>query len=295
VRLFLSREEWRRHKAELHHAGQKFYQRFTSFQRAQHLAMMLSFFVLALTGMALKFSYAGWAQVITDLLGGSASMGVLHRLGGLTLFAVFFLHIGDVVRKRKRFGRSWKQMLTGPDTILFRWHDVKEFGQSARWFFGLGPRPKYGRYTYWEKFDYLAVFWGVLVIGSTGLVLWFPELFTRVLPGWTINVATIIHSDEALLAVGFIFTIHFFNTHFRPDKFPMDPVIFTGRVPLDELKYDKPGEYQQLVASGELESRLVEAFPRRTERAFKGFGFVALAVGLTLIALIVYAMLFAYR
>ena len=80
--------------------------------------------------------------------------------------------------------------------------------------------PGYGRFTYWEKFDYFAVFWGMIIIGFTGLVLWFPEFFTRILPGWSINVATIIHSDEALLAVGFIFTIHFFNTHFRPDKFP---------------------------------------------------------------------------
>ena len=98
-----------------------------------------------------------------------------------------------------------------------------------KWFFGHGPRPQYGRWTYWEKFDYFAVFWGVAIIGSTGLLLWFPEFFTRLLPGWFINVATIIHSDEALLAVGFIFTIHFFNTHFRPEKFPMDTVIFTGR------------------------------------------------------------------
>ena len=89
------------------------------------------------------------------------------------------------------------------------------------------PRPRargrsYGRWTYWEKFDYFAVFWGIFVIGSTGLMLWFPELFTRFLPGWLINVATIIHTDEALLATGFIFTVHFFNTHLRPEKFPMD-------------------------------------------------------------------------
>ncbi|HLF56210.1 MAG TPA: cytochrome b/b6 domain-containing protein, partial [Thermoanaerobaculia bacterium] len=295
VRLFLSRQEWQRHRRELHQEGQKFYRRFTRFQRIQHLTMMLAFFTLALTGMALKFSYAGWAQVIADAAGGSETMGVLHRLGGLTLFLVFFLHLWDVRRRRREMGRSWLQMVTGPETILFRWHDAIEFVQSAKWFFGLGPRPKYGRYTYWEKFDYLAVFWGVVVIGSTGLVLWFPELFTRVVPGWTINVATIIHSDEALLAVGFIFTIHFFNTHFRPDKFPMDPVIFTGRVPLDELRYDKPAEYEALVEAGQLEENLVEAFPAQVERGFKVFGFTALTIGLTLIALIVYAMLFAYR
>mgnify|MGYP003377308843 CR=1 FL=1 len=81
------------------------------------------------------------------------------------------------------------------------------------------------------------------------------------LPGWALNVATIIHSDEALLATGFIFTVHFFNTHLRPEKFPMDMVIFTGRMDVDELKEDKPGEYEKEVAAGTLESRLAEPYP----------------------------------
>jgi cytochrome b subunit of formate dehydrogenase len=205
-------------------------------------------------------------------------------------------HLGRFGRHRERdWGRTWKQVLTGSETILFTFRDFREFLASIRWFFGRGPRPRYGRYTYWEKFDYFAVFWGIAVIGNTGLLLWFPEFFTHIVPGWFVNVATIIHSDEALLAVGFIFTIHFFNTHFRPDKFPMDPVIFTGRVALDELKYDKPAEYEELVARGELEEFIVDPIPAPAERGFRIFGFVALAVGLSLIALIVFAMLFGYR
>jgi cytochrome b subunit of formate dehydrogenase len=165
---------------------------------------------------------------------------------------------------------------------------------SVKWFFGRGPRPRYGRYTYWEKFDYFAVLWGVIIIGSTGLLLWFPETFTYVIPGWLINVATIVHSDEALLAVAFIFTIHFFNTHFRPDKFPMDPVIFTGRMTVAELKRDKPREYEDLVARGELEQYLVDPIPEQLERSLKIFGAVALVMGLTLIGLILWSMLFDY-
>ena len=125
----------------------------------------------------------------------------------------------------------------------------------------LGPKPEYGRWTYWEKFDYFAVFWGIFIIGSTGLTLWFPVFFTRFLPGAFINVATIIHSDEALLATGFIFTVHFFNTHLRPEKFPMDTTVFTGRMALAELKRDKRKEYDALVASGELEQHLAEPLP----------------------------------
>jgi cytochrome b subunit of formate dehydrogenase len=175
------------------------------------------------------------------------------------------------------------------------WIDLKA---TIKWFIGMGPRPEYGRWTYWEKFDYFAVFWGVAVIGFSGLMLWFPEWFTLVLPGWLINVAQIIHSDEALLAVGFIFTIHFFNTHFRPDKFPMDPVIFTGRVPLDELRHDKPAEYEEFVEQASDEERtrrIVGPAAPRTERLYRIFGFTALFIGLTLIALIVFTMLFGYR
>jgi len=297
VRLWLSREQWRAHKQTLAAAAGKgkVYCRFDRWQRLQHLLLLLSFFLLALTGMALKFSYMGWAQGVSKALGGFEAMGLLHRLGAITLFAAFIFHLWDIRRRKRLSGESWLKTLGGPNSILFNKRDWPEFVQSMKWFFGLGPRPQYGRYTYWEKFDYFAVFWGVVVIGATGLLLWFPELFTYLLPGWSVNVATIVHSDEALLAVGFIFTIHFFNGHFRPDKFPMDPVIFTGRMTVEELKYDKPAEYQAMVERGALEGRLVDPIPAATERLFKVFGFAALAIGLTLIVLIVYTMLFGYR
>jgi cytochrome b subunit of formate dehydrogenase len=293
----LNREEWQAHKAMARINGkkEKVYRRFTRLQRAMHIAMMLSFFTLALTGMALKFSYMGWAQAVSNFLGGFDSMGFQHRVGAVVLLTVFAVHVVDVLRRKKATKQTWLQIITGPDSIIFNGRDLREFIQSIKWFFGLGARPNYGRYTYWEKFDYFAVAWGVAIIGSTGLVLWFPELFTHLVPGWAVNVATIVHSDEALLAVGFIFTIHFFNTHFRPDKFPMDPVIFTGQIPLDELKYDKPGEYEALVESGELEQHLQDPYPRRKERGLKIFGAFALTFGLVLLALIVYTMLFGYR
>jgi len=296
IRLWLSRRDWSRLKV-LHraHPGQKVIRRFTRRQRGMHFTMIISFFTLALTGMALKFSYMAWAQTLSRILGGFETMGILHRMGAITLFTVFLVHLWDVRRQKQASGQNWFRFLTGPNSMLPNKRDLVELWQSVKWFVGAGPRPHYGRFTYWEKFDYFAVFWGVFIIGSTGLVLWFPELFTHVLPGWSVNVVTIIHSDEALLAVAFIFTIHFFNTNFRPDKFPMDPVIFTGRVTVDELKYDKPGEYDDLVASGQLEANLVDPFPRTVERVVKSFAAFALSTGLVLIVLIVYTMLFGYR
>ena len=187
------------------------------------------------------------------------------------------------------------KFIFGPQSIFFNKKDLRDLIDSVKWFLSKGPRPQYSRWTYWEKFDYFAVFWGMFVIGSTGFMLWFPEFFTQFIPGWMLNVATIIHSDEALLAVGFIFTIHFFNTHLRPEKFPMDIVVFTGRMTVEELKHDKPLEYEAMVASGKLDEHLVEAYPPIVLRAVKTFGWIALIVGFSIVIWIIYAMLFAYR
>ena len=107
---------------------------------------------------------------------------------------------------------------------------------------------------------------------------------------------TIIHSDEALLATGFIFTIHFFNTHLRPDGFPMDRVIFTGLVPLNEYRLDRPRDYAEQKREGRLKKSLVftELSPRFVKFVY-AFGFFFLSVGIIIILLILYSMIFGYR
>jgi thiosulfate reductase cytochrome b subunit len=257
--------------------------------------MIVSFISLALTGMTLKFSYTAWAVALSHLLGGFETAGYIHRTAAVLMIGVFVTHIVDLVRRRRREFGSWRSLLFGPDTMLFNKRDIGEFIGNLKWFLGRGPRPDYGRWTYWEKFDYFAVFWGIAVIGSTGLTLWFPTFFTRFLPGWAINVATIVHSDEALLATGFIFTVHFFNTHLRPEKFPMDIVVFTGRMKLLELRRDKPREYEEMIASGKLEENLADPYPPIVLRAVRIFAWTALTFGFCIIVSITYAMVFAYR
>ena len=275
--------------------GGRQYLRFTRLNRVLHIVMIVSFMSLALTGMTLKFSYTAWASVLSHLLGGFESAGYIHRFAAVMMFSIFFIHIADVFRTKKRERRSWRSVIFGPDSMMFNMRDLREFLASLKWFLGKGPRPRFGRWTYWEKFDYFAVFWGIAVIGLTGLMLWFPEFFTHFMAGWFINVATIIHSDEALLAVGFIFTVHFFNTHLRPEKFPMDIVIFTGRMDIEEFRFDKPAEYEALVRSGELEKHLVEAYQPMVIRAVRAFGWTALTIGFIIVVGIIYAMIFAYR
>ncbi len=269
--------------------------RFSRLHRTLHACMIVSFLTLAVTGLSLKFSYTAWAFRLARLLGGFETAGFIHRTAALLMFGTFTTHLVTLVRDKRRNKSSWRLLLLGPNTLLPTRRDAQEFAGTMKWFLGLGPRPEYGRWTYWEKFDYFAVFWGIVVIGSTGLSLWFPVFFTRFLPGSFINVATIIHSDEALLATGFIFTVHFFNTHLRPEKFPMDTTIFTGNMPVAELKRDKPREYAALLAAGELEQHLEEPQPAIVVKAFRAFAWTALAIGLSVEVWIIYAMIFAYR
>jgi len=270
----------------------KYYRRFNKRQIFTHIMVILSFVLLALTGMTLKFAHMEWASRVAHFLGGVKSAGTIHRVAAVITFGYFFFHLYTLFLMKIKSGESLKDFLFGKNSLMFSKQDVKDLWASLKWFFGRGARPEYGRWTYWEKFDYMAVFWGVAVIGLSGLILWFPEFFTRFVPGWAVNVAQIIHSDEALLAVGFIFTIHFFNTHLRPESFPMDTVIFTGHVPLETYKKDRQREYKALVKSGKLKDVVVKKeISRSFINTIKFFGFTLLTMGIIMIILIVYSLI----
>jgi hypothetical protein len=122
-------------------------------------------------------------------------------------------------------------------------------------------------------------------------MLAFPALTASLVPGWVLNVAALVHGDEAVLAAVFLFTVHFFNNHFRPDKFPLDVVMFTGAVPLEEFRREHALEYQRLVASGELKKHLVDAPSRPFALGSKVLGFTLIAIGLTLLVLVLHGLL----
>jgi cytochrome b subunit of formate dehydrogenase len=205
------------------------------------------------------------------------------------MLVLFASHIVMVVRRAFE-NKDLIGILWGSDSMVPQPQDAVDLYNHLKWFLSLGPRPQFDRWTYWEKFDYWAVFWGMAIIGGSGLLLWFPEFFARFLPGWMFNIASLVHGEEALLAVGFIFTIHFFNGHLRPEKFPMDTVIFTGRISEAELKHERRVEYERLLREGRLAAE--EAPPPTLEsRAFGWFvGGAALLLGIVAIVLIVYSV-----
>jgi cytochrome b subunit of formate dehydrogenase len=269
-----------------------YFRRFNTGQRITHVFVIISFLTLALTGMMLKFAHMEWAKFLARLIGGVDTARVFHRIGAIITFGYFFFHVRNLILLMRKNKISVGQLIFGKNSLWFNRQDIRDFVSTIKWFVGRGPRPGYGRWTYWEKFDYMAVFWGVAVIGFSGLVLWFPVFFTKFLPGWIINVCQIIHSDEALLAVGFIFTIHFFNTHLRPEAFPMDTVIFTGYVPLEHMKHERPREYQELVESGKLDRYVEEkTFSRDYMRVIRFFGFLFLSIGVILVGFIIFTLL----
>ena len=263
--------------------------RFHRYDRALHGLLMVSFLGLSLTGLPLLFADHAWAHRMARVLGGYGVTGALHRVFATLLIACFLLHLGRVLHKlyaKKELGILW-----GPDSLVPQPRDALQMAQHFRYFVGLGPRPRFDRFTYWEKFDYWAVFWGMAIIGGSGLLLWFPGPFARLLPGWVFNVAFIVHGEEALLATVFIFTVHFFNGHLRPEKFPMDTVIFTGRVTREELRHERPAEYERLVRSGRIEEIAVPAARPRLRHAGYVVGTIAVALGLLMVTLTVYALL----
>ncbi len=255
--------------------------RFTLFTRVLHAGLAVSVYGLILTGMPLKYPNAFWAEPLMHLWGGPRWAGFSHRAFATLLIAVGVLHLGGaaVATVRKRLPR-----LLGPDSMVPLLGDVRNMAQYWRYLRARGSRPQFGRFTYWEKFDYFAVFWGLVVIGGSGVVMWFPETVTRFLPGWVVNVALIVHSDEALLATGFLFAVHFFNTHLRPEAFPLDTVIFSGSVPEEEVKDRWPGWYLRLPPSAR----------RRCDAANGGVGCPPFArpVGVTLMGLGVIILIF---
>ena len=265
-------------------ASGPYYFRLNLYHRILHGMVIVSFLGLALTGLPLKYAETGWGVWLSWALGGPFSARYLHRVFALVTFLYFGLHLAYVARlvARGRRGVFW-----GPDSMIPQPRDAVQFVQHLRYFLGLGPRPRFGRWTYWEKFDYWAVFWGVAIIGASGLLLWFPTFFARFLPGWTFNLAIVIHSDEALLAVGFIFSIHFFNANLRPEKFPMDPVIFTGRIEEAEFQREHPAEYERLRAENRLDALRADPPPRWLRNFARVAGLAALGVGLGLLWLIV--------
>jgi len=255
--------------------------RFTPVQQLFHVFLMVTFLVQSATGLARMYIETAWGRQLAYLFGGYEASRTIHIYVGILMLVVFLIHIFYLLIKV-----NWRQLptdLAGPDSLLPRRVDIKHFFQHLGWFVGLKKQPDFDRWGYWEKFDYWAVFWGMVVIGITGLMLAYPLATSRSFPGWTLNVAFWVHRIEALLAIGHVFIIHFFIGHLRKLNFPMDRAMFEGSADLALSRHERPAWIHRLESDGELENMLVtEAAPGR-RMVFYLFGLVSLAAGIYLL------------
>jgi len=260
----------------------RYYIRFSLAQRFLHGALAATFLGLAFTGLPLRFSTYPYMQSMARLVGGFGTVLFFHKFCAVSLTLAFGIHVANLVYKivvKKEYFLLW-----GPRSMVPRLKDIQDFFGNFMWFLHLGPKPKFDRFAYWDKVDYWAVFWGMGIIGLSGYAMWFGSFFARFVPGSWLNIALLIHGEEAILAVGFIFTIHFFNTHLRPGSFPMDLVIFTGKETEKELREKHSQEYQRLLKEGRLE--LTEVAPSREFKYFsRTVGWVIILVGFVLLVL----------
>lgn len=289
VLLWLYRELMDRRKGigyveDLDKPERIYFRRFSATWRWIHTLFAIATMVLALTGTSLLFAHTDWAKAFVAFIGGPAVEAVVHRTAATIWISIFLVHLAivcvNIWKNRKNF--EW----FGSTSMLPNRKDMSDVVNMFRWFFGLGPRPEFDRWTYWQKFDYWAPFWGAMVIGFSGMVLFLPTVSAAFLPGWVFNVATLVHAEEALLATVFLNSVHFFNVHFRPSRFPMSTTIITGAIPLDEFKHDHRVEYERLVANGELEKHLVKRISRRVDMLSTFLASVLIVAGLTLLTLV---------
>jgi cytochrome b subunit of formate dehydrogenase len=270
--------------------------RFTLFHRLVHALALTTFYVLVLTGLPLRYACAPFARELMQLWGGVHMAGRIHRIAAVVMVAysaVFILYlVVRVVRSPEP-----RRLLWGSDSLVPHPQDAKDFLRQWRWYFTGKGRPRFGRYGYLEKLDFFGEFWGLAIIGGSGFVLWFPELFSRWLPGWWFNVATVFHGFEALIAACFIFVVHFFNVHLRPDKFPLDAVMFHGRATVQYMEEEHPAMVEELdLTAAPSRAGVVDAPappPSPTASAVSAvLGFLALGVGIMCIGMILWAVTF---
>jgi len=188
-------------------------------QRIQHFVLMTSFIILAVTGFALKFPTTWFAH----LMGSEEIRRWIHRIAGLVLIAGCVYHVlyACFTVQGRRFLRD----------IFPRWQDLRDVWTNLGHLLAGRPRARFGRFGYPEKIEYWAVAWGTVIMGVSGLVIWFKIDVTRWLPRWAIDVAVTVHYYEAILACLAIIVWHFYHVMFDPDVYPMNWAWLDGKVP----------------------------------------------------------------
>jgi cytochrome b subunit of formate dehydrogenase len=238
--------------------NKEIYIRFGLNFRIQHIILLTSTVILIISGLPLKFSHSGWAKFIMNLLGGSELARQFHHLGALGLIFIGLYHLAySIFFKvgRKDFYLLLPRKKDFVDLITQILYYLRKSKEKA----------KFGRFSYIEKFDYWAVYWGFVIMIGSGIIMWlfqgkFQPLFfgiidlsfgTEIVNNYIHAIAREAHSDEALLATLAIVIWHFYNVHLNPHKFPMSKVWLTGMMTKNEMFEEHPLELEEILKNKE--------------------------------------------
>jgi len=235
--------------------GKKFFFRFSSAQRIQHIILFTSVILLALTGFPVRHADEAWARPLYDFMGGTTYAPLIHRSVGLVLLGLFVYHTiywmvvfyTETLKPLRQAGKLtpvtfFKAGLNME--MVPNMKDLEDLIQAWKYLFYITNKPPQNERMSWrEKFDYFAPYWGVPVLGPAGVMLWFRDEVSHFLPGIAINIAYIMHTDEALLAILFLFFVHWYNVHYAPEKFPAATVWLTGYFTEEEMIHEHYLEY----------------------------------------------------
>lgn len=221
--------------------GEKKFLRMSVNERIQHFLLLSSFITLVITGFALKFPDAMWVIWFRSLLGEDAFelRGLIHRVASVILVGVCLYHVGYI-----SFSQRGKKLFRD---IRFRIKDITDLRQAIAYFLGkVTKRPKFGRFSYIEKMEYWAVIWGTVIMGITGVLLWFENFFLPIISNTGMDVATAIHYYEAILASLSILVWHFYFVIYNPDVYPMNTAWLTGYLTEEEMEKEHPLELEEI-------------------------------------------------
>jgi formate dehydrogenase subunit gamma len=214
--------------------------RFGIHARIQHYLLLGSFILLAVTGMLRGFPDWPTFAWFTTLFGGEDVLRLVHDIATFIMIADGIYHIGYIAYQtfvKHKF----------PSAMIPRWKDLKDIIHTMLWIFGVYKNePQYDHFQYGQKIDYWAIFWGMPVMVITGLIMMFPVFFSQYVDGQWFAVLATAHRDEAVLATGFILIVHMYYGHLASSTFPVNTVMFTGKMQKSKYKEWFGREYQQL-------------------------------------------------
>lgn len=212
--------------------------RFSLSERLEHVMAMSSFILLVITGLPQLWRDAPLADLFIRAFGGIGPTRIVHRATGIVFVGLLAMHVGKALYRAIRRRRL---------PIMFATRkDFTDTVGTVRYFLGLGPAPKVGKFDFRAKFEYWGLFLGGTLMSVTGLMLLFPELVSWVVPGSAIAAGRVLHGLEGTFAVLVVILWHTWSVILRPEIFPLDKSIFTGKIALDRLKEEHALEYERI-------------------------------------------------